>query len=175
MPRCPKCKSDNVTIQMVNTGMKTKQFSNGFEGQTHNAGKRFLSKMTFGISDAFVRERLGEEETDISSAKTYICQSCGYTSNGHDFEGSIDLVSKENQSNSAFSLNDPTVAKAVEMSIKKGAYSTAFMQTYLGKGHSYVNDLGAWLEEIGAIEHRDDNKPRKMLVTNLAEFSDLIK
>ncbi len=69
--------------------------------------------------------------------------------------------------------NDPVVRKAVEISISKGKFSTAMLQTYLGKGHGFVSGLAIWFEEIGVIGPQNGNKPRDMLIGSLEEFDNL--
>ena len=69
--------------------------------------------------------------------------------------------------------NDPVVRKAVEISISKGKFSTAMLQTYLGKGHGFVSGLAIWFEEIGVIGPQNGNKPRDMLIKSLEEFDNL--
>ncbi len=70
--------------------------------------------------------------------------------------------------------NDPVVRKAVEISISKGKFSTAMLQTYLGKGHGFVSGLAIWFEEIGVIGPQNGNKPRDMLIKSLEEFDQLV-
>lgn len=72
-----------------------------------------------------------------------------------------------------FDPNDPIVRKAVEISISKGKFSTAMLQTYLGKGHGFVSGLAIWFEEIGVIGPQNGNKPRDVLITSLDEFDQL--
>ena len=69
--------------------------------------------------------------------------------------------------------NDPVVRKAVEISISKGKFSTAMLQTYLGKGHGFVSGLAIWFEEIGVIGPQNGNKPRDMLIKSMEEFDQL--
>ena len=69
--------------------------------------------------------------------------------------------------------NDPVVRKAVEISISKGKFSTAMLQTYLGKGHGFVSGLAIWFEEIGVIGPQNGNKPRDMLIKSIEEFDQL--
>lgn len=69
--------------------------------------------------------------------------------------------------------NDPVVRKAVEISISKGKFSTAMLQTYLGKGHGFVSGLALWFEEIGVIGPQNGNKPRDMLIKSMEEFDQL--
>lgn len=72
-----------------------------------------------------------------------------------------------------FDPNDPIVRKAVEISLSKGKFSTAMLQTYLGKGHGFVSGLAVWFEEIGVIGPQNGNKPRDVLISSLEEFDQL--
>ena len=72
-----------------------------------------------------------------------------------------------------FDPNDPVVRKAVEISLNKGKFSTAMLQTYLGKGHGFVSGLAIWFEEIGIIGPQNGNKPRDLLITSMEEFDQL--
>ena len=69
--------------------------------------------------------------------------------------------------------NDPVVRKAVEISLAKGRFSTAMLQTYLGKGHGFVSGLAIWFEEIGVIGQANGNKPREVLISSMEEFDEL--
>ena len=70
--------------------------------------------------------------------------------------------------------NDPIVRKAVEISLSKGKFSTAMLQTYLGKGHGFVSGLAVWFEEIGVIGPQNGNKPRELLISSMDEFDTLV-
>ena len=70
--------------------------------------------------------------------------------------------------------NDPIVRKAVEISLSKGKFSTAMLQTYLGKGHGFVSGLAIWFEEIGVIGPQNGNKPRDLLISSMEEFDQLV-
>ncbi len=72
-----------------------------------------------------------------------------------------------------FDPNDPIVRKAVEISLSKGKFSTAMLQTYLGKGHGFVSGLAIWFEEIGVIGAQNGNKPRDLLISSMEEFDNL--
>ncbi len=74
-----------------------------------------------------------------------------------------------------FDPNDPIVRRAVEISLSKGKFSTAMLQTYLGKGHGFVSGLAIWFEEIGVIGAQNGNKPRDLLITSMEEFDELAK
>ncbi len=173
MAQCPKCKSENVSVQMMTTEMKTKKYGTGFGGKLHNTGRALLAVGTFGISNDFVRERLGEEKTEIGSKKVYICQSCGYSSDGRDFIGSTERPSVPA---GRFSPDDPTVRKAIEICVKQGKFSPALLQTWLGKERDYITNLGVWLADNGIIETTSDfKKPSDVFVTSLDEFDQIMK
>ena len=72
-----------------------------------------------------------------------------------------------------FDPNDPTVRQAVEITLNKGKFSTAMLQTYLSKGHGYVSRLAIWLEEIGVIGPQNGNKPRDVLIQSMDEFDQM--
>ena len=72
-----------------------------------------------------------------------------------------------------FDPTDPTVRQAVEITLSKGKFSTAMLQTYLGKGHGFVSGLAIWLEEIGVIGPQNGNKPRDVLISSMDEFDQL--
>ena len=72
-----------------------------------------------------------------------------------------------------FDPTDPVVRQAVEISLSKGKFSTAMLQTYLGKGHGFVSGLAIWFEEIGVIGPQNGNKPRDILISSMEEFDTL--
>lgn len=72
-----------------------------------------------------------------------------------------------------FDPNDPTVRAAVEITITQGKFSTASLQTRLGKGHGFVAGLAIWLEDIGAIGPSNGNKPRDVKISSMEEFDQL--
>ena len=72
-----------------------------------------------------------------------------------------------------FDPQDPTVRQAVEITLNKGKFSTAMLQTYLGKGHGFVSGLAIWLEEIGVIGPQNGNKPRDVLISSMDEFDSI--
>jgi S-DNA-T family DNA segregation ATPase FtsK/SpoIIIE len=69
--------------------------------------------------------------------------------------------------------NDQYVRKAIEITLSKGKFSTASLQTYLGKGHGFVSGLAIWLEEIGVIGPQNGNKPRDVMISSMEEFDEL--
>lgn len=69
--------------------------------------------------------------------------------------------------------NDPVVRKAIEVTLRNGKFSTASLQTWLGKGHGFVSGLAIWLEEIGVIGPANGHKPREVLIHSMEEFDQL--
>lgn len=70
--------------------------------------------------------------------------------------------------------NDPVVRKAIEITLRNGKFSTASLQTWLGKGHGFVSGLAIWLEEIGVIGPANGHKPRDVLISSMEEFDQLV-
>ena len=96
-----------------------------------------------------------------------IAQAVAIKGIGPDMGGAIGDLGRR------FDPNDPVVRKAVEISLNKGKFSTAMLQTYLGKGHGFVSGLAIWFEEIGIIGPQNGNKPRDLLITSMEEFDEL--
>lgn len=69
-----------------------------------------------------------------------------------------------------YTFNEPAARKAVEISINKGKFSAAMLQTYLGKSFAYVATLANNLEQAGIIGPQINNKPRDMLVFSMDEY-----
>ncbi len=71
---CPKCKSENVTIQMVQTGSKS---SHKAGGCLWGIGRMTLIICTFGLW-LLVGKHKGGSDTKIKNKKIAICQNCSY-------------------------------------------------------------------------------------------------
>ena len=99
--------------------------------------------------------------------KEVIAQAVAIKGMGPEMGGAIGDLGRR------FDPNDPVVRKAVEISLNKGKFSTAMLQTYLGKGHGFVSGLAIWFEEIGVIGPQNGNKPRDLLITSMDEFDQL--
>lgn len=191
MAICPRCGSRDVSVQLIQTGAKTKKYGNGFGGHIHNVDRAVLGIATLGASNLFIKKRKGIEKTKMKTERVFICQNCGHT---FDHEsplanlvyGNSNPVQQPTQSvepvgniagndeystGSPYSIYDPVVRKAVEVTIKKGKFSTAYLQTRLGKGNAFVSGLGVWLADMGVIESLDgSNRPRKVLIQTMEEF-----
>ena len=111
----------------------------------------------------FLREQRAPEYNDEVVAQTVAIKGITGVGGGGDMDGL----------GRRFDPQDPVVRKAVELSIAKGKFSTAMLQTYLGKGHGFVSGLAIWFEEIGVIGPQNGNKPRDVLITSLDEFDQI--
>ena len=78
---CKKCKSENVTIQMVETGGKTKKTGNGLGGIMHNTLRAGAAVSTLGLSNLVIPKAKGKEKTKTKLQKVCLCQDCGYSWN----------------------------------------------------------------------------------------------
>ena len=74
---CPKCKSENVSIQFMETGAKTKKSSVGLGGHTYNAARGIAALTTFGMSNLVLPKAKGQSKTKIKNQKVALCQDCG--------------------------------------------------------------------------------------------------
>ena len=60
--------------------------------------------------------------------------------------------------------------------VKQGKFSTAPLQTWLGKGRDYITSLGIWLADNGIIEPSSDFKKLcDVFITSLDEFDQIMK
>lgn len=75
--KCPKCHSDNVTIQIAQTKAKTKKHGPGLGGNLNNAARAITAISTLGISNIFWKKSVGTSSTSIKTTKLCICQNCG--------------------------------------------------------------------------------------------------
>ncbi len=111
----------------------------------------------------FLREQRPPQYNDEVIAQTVAIKGMG----GGGEMGGMDGLGRR------FDPQDPVVRKAVEISLAKGKFSTAMLQTYLGKGHGFVSGLAIWFEEIGVIGPQNGNKPRDLLISSMEEFDSL--
>ena len=74
---CPKCGSENVTVQMVEVGSKTAKKGNGVLGHVNNTARTLTALYTFGMSNLVWKKSKGNEKTKTIIEKTCLCQSCG--------------------------------------------------------------------------------------------------
>jgi Zn finger protein HypA/HybF involved in hydrogenase expression len=76
---CPKCKSENVTINLEQTGGKTKKHGNGIGGNINNAARGLTAVATLGMSNLVWKKSKGNEKTTFESQKVCLCQNCGHS------------------------------------------------------------------------------------------------
>lgn len=74
---CPKCGSDNVNIQMIEQGAKTKKSTVGLGGHVYNATRGVMALSTLGMSNLVMPKATGKSKTKIKAQKVAICQGCG--------------------------------------------------------------------------------------------------
>lgn len=74
---CPKCGSENVTIEMVQTGGRTAKHSTGFGGKLNNTARAITAISTLGMSNLVWKKSKGTEKTKFKNEKVCLCQDCG--------------------------------------------------------------------------------------------------
>lgn len=75
--KCPKCGSENVTIEMMQTGGKTKKQGNGLGGHINNTARGLTAVCTLGMSNLVWKKSKGNEKTSFKNQKVCLCQNCG--------------------------------------------------------------------------------------------------
>ena len=76
---CPKCGSENVKIDSVQTGAKTKKKSNGFLQIMMNFIRFIFVVCTLGLAALFWKKNKGNSKTTFIMQKVCSCQSCGHS------------------------------------------------------------------------------------------------
>ena len=74
MATCPKCGSNNVTFQVVQTGAVTRTKK---KGCLFGLGRFLLIICTFGLWLIFGKKK-EKSKTKFSNEKVAICQNCGH-------------------------------------------------------------------------------------------------
>lgn len=77
--KCPKCKSENVTVELVQTSEKTKKHGVGLGGHVNNAARGLTAVCTLGMSNLVWKKSEGSEKTKIKNEKMCLCQNCGHS------------------------------------------------------------------------------------------------
>ena len=77
--KCPKCKGQEVMIQMMETGSKTKKTGIGLGGHINNTARALTAVSTLGMSNLVWKKSTGEAKTKTKTQKVCICQNCGYS------------------------------------------------------------------------------------------------
>jgi hypothetical protein len=71
--KCPKCGGEQINIQLIQTGAKTRMRKRGI---LWGVGRFFLILCTCGLW-LLVGKSKGKANTKMVNRKTAICQSCG--------------------------------------------------------------------------------------------------
>ncbi|MGO5051466.1 hypothetical protein ACTQ6A_02945 [Lachnospiraceae bacterium LCP25S3_G4] len=75
--QCPQCGSENVTIEMIQVGEKTKKHGNGIGGHLNNTARGMTAVCTLGMSNLVWKKSKGGEKTKSKNEKVCLCQGCG--------------------------------------------------------------------------------------------------
>lgn len=75
--KCPKCSSENVSIELVQSGGRTRKHGTGFGGKTNNAARGITALSTLGASNLVWKKSKGTEKMKYKNAKVALCQGCG--------------------------------------------------------------------------------------------------
>ena len=70
--QCPKCGSDNVTIQMEQVGGRTRKHGTGLGGNLNNAARGFTAVCTLGMSNLVWKKSKGTEKVKYKNEKVVI-------------------------------------------------------------------------------------------------------
>lgn len=76
--KCPKCKSENVNIELVQVGGKTTKSGNGLGGHLNNMARGVMAVSTLGVSNLVWKKSEGSEKTKVKNQTMCICQNCGH-------------------------------------------------------------------------------------------------
>lgn len=79
--KCPKCKTENVLIQVVQANAKTNKHGNGLLGHANNAARGVTAACTLGMSNLFWKKSKGSAKTKFANQKVCLCQNCGHSWN----------------------------------------------------------------------------------------------
>lgn len=74
---CPKCGGSNITVQMMETGSKTKKSGIGLGGHLNNAARGATAICTLGMSNLIWKKSTGTSKTKTVTEKVCLCQDCG--------------------------------------------------------------------------------------------------
>ena len=74
---CPKCGSENVSIEMVQSGGKQKHTGVGLGGHLNNTARGLTAIATLGMSNLVWKKSKGGSKMKFNNEKICLCQSCG--------------------------------------------------------------------------------------------------
>lgn len=77
--RCPACGSENVSVQVVQEGSKTRHKGPGLGGHLNNTARGVVGLATLGTSNLVWKKSKGSSSTTVKNGKVAICQNCGHS------------------------------------------------------------------------------------------------
>lgn len=75
--KCPKCGSENVSVEMMLSEGKTAKHGTGLGGKINNTARALTAISTFGMSNLVWKKSKGTEKTKYKNTKMCLCQNCG--------------------------------------------------------------------------------------------------
>lgn len=76
---CVRCFSQNVNVELLQSGGRTRKHGTGFGGKMNNAARGVTALSSFGISNLVWKKSEGTERMKYKTSKTAICQNCGHS------------------------------------------------------------------------------------------------
>lgn len=76
--QCMRCASNNITVEVMQSGGRTRQHGTGLGGNMNNAARGFTAVSTFGMSNLVWKKSKGTEKMKFKMQKIAICQGCGH-------------------------------------------------------------------------------------------------
>lgn len=76
--QCIKCASNNVTVEVMQSGGRTRKHGTGLGGNMNNAARGFTAVSTLGMSNLVWKKSKGTEKMKFKMQKVAICQGCGH-------------------------------------------------------------------------------------------------
>lgn len=76
--KCTQCGSDNVTVELFQSGGRTRQHGVGFGGNMNNAARGLTAMSTLGMSNLVWKKSKGTEKSRYKAQKVALCQGCGH-------------------------------------------------------------------------------------------------
>ncbi|PRZ40898.1 hypothetical protein CLV47_11363 [Antricoccus suffuscus] len=75
---CVACGNDNVTIEMMQAGGRTRTHGTGLGGKTNNMARGMTAVSTLGMSNLVWKKSKGTEKMKYKNQKVALCQTCGH-------------------------------------------------------------------------------------------------
>ncbi|GAA2035070.1 hypothetical protein GCM10009720_14650 [Yaniella flava] len=77
--KCVKCRSQNVNIELMQSGGRTRKHGTGFGGKMNNTARGASAIATVGMSNLFWKKSKGTESMKYKAQKIALCQKCGHS------------------------------------------------------------------------------------------------